>query len=97
MAATDVDESLNELQSLKNIGASSAEKLLDIGISSRAQLDELGAVTVFQRLRQRYPVSMTMLWALQGAILDLPYYLLPCEMKDELLHELSHEANSSAR
>ncbi|MCY3780573.1 MAG: TfoX/Sxy family DNA transformation protein [Chloroflexi bacterium] len=92
-----MDDRLNQLQSLKNIGAVSAEKLLGVGISSREQIEELGAVTVFQRLRERYPVSMNMLWALQGALLDLPYYLIPKEIKDALLEELSNDENSGDR
>ncbi len=80
-----------ELVKLKNIGETSVEKLLDIGISSREQIEELGAVAVYKRLRERYPVSMTMLWALQGALLDLPYYQIPREIRDALIEELSNE------
>ncbi len=78
-----------ELVKLKNIGETSAEKLVGIGISSREQIEELGAVTVFKRLRERYPVSMTMLWALQGALLNLPYYHIPIDIRTALLEELA--------
>ena len=80
-----------ELAKLKNIGGSSAEKLLGIGISSREQIEELGALAVYQRLRERYPVSLTMLWALQGALLNLPYYQIPAEMRAALMDELARE------
>lgn len=79
---------MQELTALKNIGASSAEKLLGAGIESREQIEDLGAVAVFLRLRRLYPVSMTMLWALQGALLIIPWYQLPEDMKAMLLAEL---------
>lgn len=78
-----------QLTALKNIGETSAEKLLDVGIDSREQIEELGAVEVFKRLRKRYSVSMTMLWALQGALLDLPYNEIPAEIREALLDELA--------
>ena len=77
-----------ELLRLKNIGQRSAMRLREAGIDSRADLEALGAVTVYQRLSQVYPARLTMLWALQGALLDLPYNRIPQEMKTELLDEL---------
>ncbi len=79
----------SDLTKLKNIGIKSAEQLEAVGISSPAQIEKLGAVEVFKRLREQYPVSLTMLWALQGALLDLPFSQLPEEIKDTLLDELS--------
>lgn len=87
-----MDDRLGELRKLKNIGETSAEKLAGVGITTRKQIEEMGAVAVFKRLRSRYPVSMTMLWALQGALLDLPYYLIPDEIRKTLLEELGDEA-----
>lgn len=83
-----VEHKLEALIKLKNIGRKSACRLVDVGIESREQLEALGAVEVFKRLRARYPASMTMLWALQGALLDLPYYQIPPEIKVALLEEL---------
>lgn len=74
-----------DLTTLKNIGAKSAGRLLEAGIESRGQIESLGAVEVYRRLRQRYPASLTMLWALQGALLDLPFYQIPPEIKAALL------------
>ena len=81
----------SDLVKLKNIGAKSAAKLVDVGITSPAQLEELGAVEVFSRLREQHQVSMTMLWALQGALLDLPWYALPDDIKQALLEELASQ------
>ena len=82
------NEALNQLIALRNIGERSARLLLETGIDSRGQIEALGAVEVYRRLRARYPVSRTMLWALQGALLDLPWHGLPDEMKRDLLAEL---------
>ena len=57
------------LTKLKNIGVRSAEQLIEVGISSPAQIEKLAAVEAYKRLREQYPVSLTMLWALQGALL----------------------------
>jgi len=83
-----LEKKLEALTSLKNIGDKSARRLLGAGIESREDIDALGAVEVFKRLRKHYPASLTMLWALQGALLDLPYYQIPPEIKSALLDEL---------
>ena len=61
---------------------------MEAGIESREAIEALGAVAVFRRLQKRYPASLTMLWALQGALLDLPYYQIPPEIRAALLQEL---------
>ena len=87
--SSDAANILQALTELKNIGPKSARRLLEAGIKSREQIEALGAVEVFNRLRQRYPASLTMLWALQGALLDLPYNQIPPEIKSALLDELN--------
>lgn len=83
----------DDLLKLKNIGAKSADRLLEAGIESRQQLDDLGAVSVYRRLCCVYPASRTMLWALQGAIMGLPYYQIPPDIKLALLDELEQDAH----
>ena len=80
------------LLGLKNLGPSSVDKLMAIGIRSRDDIARLGAARVFLLLRDRFPVSRTMLWALQGALLGLPYYQIPGDIRQELLLELSAHA-----
>ena len=79
----------NDLLDLKNIGEQSSRWLLDIGIESKQQIEELGAVEVYCRLRERYPISKNMLWALQGALMNLCYNQLPEVVKATLLDELA--------
>ena len=69
----------SDLIKLRNIGAITAAKLADVGVTSAEQLEAQGAVEVFRRLRTRRQVNIAMLWALQGALLDLPWYALPPE------------------
>jgi hypothetical protein len=60
-----------EIESLKNLGPVSASWLLQAGVETRAALEELGPVVVFQRVRQRQPkVSLNFLWALAAALMD---------------------------
>ena len=80
----------NDLIKLRNIGAKTVAKLADIGITSAAQLEEAGAVEAYWRLRAQRDVNIAMLWALQGALLGLPWHALPPEIKQALLDELSH-------
>ena len=81
-------DAIAELASLRNIGEHSARLMVETGIESREQVEALGAAEVYRRLKARYPVSRTMLWALQGALLDLPWQDLPGELKQALLAEL---------
>lgn len=83
-----LEQDLEALIKLKNIGRKSARRLVEAGIESREQIEALGAVEVFKRLRRRRQVNIAMLWALQGALLDLPYYQIPPEIKAALLDEL---------
>lgn len=84
----------SDLVKLRNIGAKSAAKLSDVGVTTVAQLEELGAVEVFRRLRTQRDVNVAMLWALQGALLDLPWYALPPEIKRALLDDLAEQPHA---
>ena len=77
----------NDLLDLKNIGEQSSGWLLDIGIESKQQIEELGAVEIYCSLRERYSVSMNTLWELQSALMNLPYNQLPEVAKATLLGE----------
>ena len=77
-----------ELPALKNIGETSATRLVTIGIKPKAQNEKLASVEVYLRLQDRFPVCRNMLWALQGALLNLPYIQTPPEIKQSLMDEL---------
>lgn len=71
---------------IKNMGPKTSQWLHEIGIDSIEDLEALGAVEAFRRLRASRPhqVSLNALWALQGAILNIHWNALPPDMKDEL-------------
>jgi DNA transformation protein and related proteins len=50
----------------------------------------LGVIEVYQRLKLAYPekVSLNALWALQGAVLDVPWNQLHEGMKEHLKQQL---------
>ena len=83
-----------DLVKLRNIGAKSAAKLADIGVTSSSQLAEMGALEAYRRLRSQRDVNIAMLWALQGALLDLPWYDLPPDIKQALLDELAEQPSA---
>lgn len=62
-------EPADRLIDLPNLGPRSVESLLAAGISTLEDLRELGAVRAFVRARTHNPaVSLTLLWALEGAL-----------------------------
>ena len=74
-----------ELTSMRNLGREMARKLTAVGVDTPEKLRELGAKQAFFRLKEVYPrVCLVHLYALEGAIRDLPYNGLPEEEKREL-------------
>lgn len=77
---------MSDLTSLRNIGPKSAAWLESVGINSVNELFDIGVEEAYRKVRAAYPdrVSLNMLYALQGALLDLPWNELPEEMKSQL-------------
>lgn len=80
------DESRKLLSELRNIGPQSAEWLREVGILTLDDLEELGAVEAYQRVKHRFPrgVSLNMLYGLQAALLNIHWTELPPDMKADL-------------
>ncbi len=78
------------LISLRNIGPKSAQWLKAVGIQTAEDLSEVGAVEAYHRTKEAFPdkVSLNMLYALQGALLDLPWNELPPDLEMNLRHEV---------
>jgi DNA transformation protein len=53
------------------------------------ELFDIGAIEAYRRVKSVYPdrVSLNLLYALQGAFLDIPWNELPAEMKASLHKE----------
>ena len=78
---------------LKNIGATVARRLNEIGIHTYADLEDLGAVNAYMRISANYPTrNMPVcyyLYSLEGALRDQHWDALPKALKDKLLQQTS--------
>lgn len=77
---------MTSLRSLKNIGDTTAVWLNAVGIHSEDDLIELGPVEAYRRVKDAFPekATLNLLYALQGALLDLPWNELPPDLKAKL-------------
>ncbi|MET1081351.1 MAG: TfoX/Sxy family protein [Pseudomonas sp.] len=75
----------DELQHLKNLGKTSAQWLHAVGIHSATDLRRLGAVSAYRAVRARgFRASRVLLYAIEGALLDMHWNDLPAAHKAEL-------------
>ena len=59
------------LENLRNLGASSAAWLREIGVYTKADLERLGPVLAYRLVKGKQPrASLNLLWALAGALSD---------------------------
>lgn len=78
----------SELLQLKNLGVASVNILRAIGINTHADLERLGAVETYRRIRARnINVSKVMLYALEGALMDIHWNDIPPDLKARLVRE----------
>lgn len=78
----------NELNELKNLGAASVNILHAVGVNSYEELEEVGPVGAYKRIKSRgIHVSKVMLYALQGALLDKHWNDLDPDLKKKLVQE----------
>lgn len=82
-----------ELLQLKNLGMASVNILHAIGINTYADLQRVGAVDAYRRIKARdINVSKVMLYALQGALLNVHWNDLAPDMKARLVQEAESKA-----
>ena len=85
------------LLELKNLGSASVNILRAIGINTFQDLEQVGAVEAYCRIKNRgIHVSKVMLYALQGALMDLHWNELPGEMKTQLVNQAESELTSES-
>jgi DNA transformation protein and related proteins len=73
---------------IKNVGPKTEQWLKDVGVQSYADLERLGSVEVYRRLKERDPaVSLNALYALEAALWDLHWLELPPELKEKVKRE----------
>ena len=78
---------MTELTGLKNIGERSASWLAAVGIETPNDLERVGPVESWRRVKRVFPdeVTLVLLYALQGALLDLPWTEIPDDFKRRLV------------
>jgi len=73
------------LERLPNLGPKSVAWLREVGIATRAELERQGSVRAFLRVEAAgHPVSLNLLYALEGALLDLRHDRLSEAVKSNL-------------
>ena len=88
------EDQAEELAALANLGPRSAEALVAAGIKSLADLQGLGSVAAYARVKQASPwVTLNLLWALEGALSGLPWQVVAREHRTSLLLALDTHQN----
>lgn len=78
----------SDLLALKNLGNTSVNWLHAVGIHNREDLARLGPVQAYNRIRERgIKVSKVLLYALQGALLNVHWNELDVALKRQLVEE----------
>jgi DNA transformation protein len=78
----------SDLLSLKNLGNTSVNWLRTVGVHSRDDLARLGPVATYNRIRERgIRVSRVLLYALQGALMNIHWNELEPDLKRRLIEE----------
>jgi len=87
--------SSRSISELDNLGPRSQEWLNAIGIYTMADLEEIGAVEAYRQLKELdYPVTLNLVYGIQGAIINCPWNHLPPDIRDSLKKQVS-EVNAS--
>lgn len=79
-----------QIEELLNLGPKSARALAAIGVHNEDDLRTLGVIPAYRRLKHAEPTgtSLNMLYAMQGALMDIHWNQLPLELKADLKHRL---------
>lgn len=78
----------NDLSNLKNLGNTSINWLNAVGVNSCDDLQRLGAVEAYTKVKQRgFKVSKVFLYALEGALNSVHWNDLEQSHKDSLVNE----------
>lgn len=81
---------------LPNLGTSTVHILSAIGITTKPQLVQLGAPTVYNQIRRRgIRTSKVMLYALHAAILDCRWQELSDTVKADLVYKADIQLQAS--
>lgn len=91
----------SDLAELTNIGATIRKRLNEIGIYTRADLERVGPVNAYKRIRRNNPDRIIpvcyYLYSLQGALMDLHWDSVPEDMKDDLFAKVKGKRRGGKR
>ncbi|MDA8017247.1 MAG: TfoX/Sxy family protein [Thermoanaerobaculia bacterium] len=74
----------------RNLGPVSMKWLEAVGVHTLADIEDLGPVEVYLRVEDAgFLPGRNLLWALQGAVLDLAWADIPPDMKQQLEGEVA--------
>jgi DNA transformation protein and related proteins len=74
---------------LLNLGPTSSQWLASVGIHDRRDLEAVGVINAYNLCKAHgYNASLNLLWALQAALMDIPWTQLPADIKDQLRQRL---------
>ena len=77
------------LTKIKNFGPKSTKWLADIGVKNLADLEDMGAVGAYQKMKEKgYPATLNMLWAIEAALRGMDWRDLPETDKADLKKKL---------
>jgi hypothetical protein len=80
---------ISELSSFRNLGGRSEQWLNEIGIFTRADLESIGSTEIYRLLKARgYPVSLNLVWGIEGALADIDWRDLSDELKAGLRQQI---------
>ncbi|HEY7774263.1 MAG TPA: TfoX/Sxy family protein [Marinagarivorans sp.] len=86
-----------DLLELRNLGMASVNILRAVGINTYQDLAHVGAVEAYRRIKARgIHVSKVMLYALQGALMDVHWNDLSPSLKAQLVSEAESPVTSAA-
>ena len=78
----------SELLAMKNLGNTSINWLRAIGVNNYDDLKSLGSVDAYVKIKHRgIRVSKVLLYALEGALLDVHWNELSADTKQQLLNQ----------
>ena len=81
------DQTISELKSL---GPKSQAMLARVGITTKAELEAVGAVAAYHMAKRANPnVTLNLLWALESALTGMPWQEVARSQRERLLHELA--------
>lgn len=77
------------LNTVRNIGPKTADRLGRLGVKSRGDLEKLGAVEAYRLYRAVHGANLNALYALQAGLMDLDWRALTDDFKHALKDALA--------